>query len=186
MNPFEHLAVYCVGSMPKTKAVNRYLVVFSNYLTRWPEVFCTKSIEATVIAQLIVGEIIPRHGPPEWLLSDLGSNFMSAIVTELLRLVNTGRLRTSSYHPQTDGLVERLNGSLCQSLSMYTNAKGNDWDQYVPSVVHAYRVQPTDSLKVSPFKALYGRDARLILDTDLLQPSEAYSGPADYCIFLPM
>jgi hypothetical protein len=40
-------------------------------ITWWPEVFATKSIEATVIARLIVDEIIPGHGPPEWFLSDL-------------------------------------------------------------------------------------------------------------------
>jgi hypothetical protein len=79
--PFERIACDCVGPLQVTKSGNRYLVVFSDYLTRWPEVFATKSIEATVIARLIVDEIIPRHGPPEWFLSDLGSNFLSSLAT---------------------------------------------------------------------------------------------------------
>jgi hypothetical protein len=72
------------------------------------------------------------------------------------------------------------NGSLVQSLSMYTNLRGNNWDQFIPSVLFAYRVQPTDSLKVSPFKALYGREATLPIDTALLKQSEGYTGPDEF------
>jgi hypothetical protein len=63
---------------------------------------------------------------------------------------------------------------------MYTNTKGNNWDQFVPSVLFAYRVQPTDSIKVSPFQALYGREARLPVDTLLLKQSDGYTVPDDF------
>lgn len=180
VRPFERLAVDCVGPLPKSRSGNKYLVVFSDYLTRWPEVYCTPSIEAPVIAKLLVDEIIPRHGAPECLLSDLGSNFTSALVSEVCRLGNIGRLRTSSYHPQTDGLVEKLNGTLIQMLSMYTNAKQTTWDEFVPAVLFAYRVSRQESVGYSPFHLLYGRHARLPLASDLLSPLEGYSGPKEH------
>ena len=49
------------------------------------------------------------------LLSDRGTNFLSAVVREVSHLMNTKRLHTTSYHPQTDGLVECFNGTLAES-----------------------------------------------------------------------
>jgi transposase InsO family protein len=120
--PFERLAVYVLGPLPNSNRGNQYLVVFSDYLTCWPEVYAVRNQEAITIANLIIDEIFPRHGAPEYLLSDHGSNFTSALVTELCRLATTQRLRSSSYRPQCDGLVERLNNiPLIQMLSMFTN-----------------------------------------------------------------
>jgi transposase InsO family protein len=152
----------------------------SDYLTRWPEVFAVKNQEAVTIAGLIVDEVIPRHGAPEYLLSDLGSNFMSALVSEVCRLAKINRLRTSSYHPQTDGLVERFNATLIQILSMYTNTKQTDWDLYLPQALFAYRICPQESTQISPFMLLYGREARLPLDTLLLAPRDGYIDTASY------
>ena len=91
--------------------------MFSDYLTKWPEAFAVPTIDAHVIAKLFVHEIIGRHGAPRTLLSDRGQNFLSKLLKEICRLVNTVKVFTTSYHPQTDGLVERLNGTLVQSLS---------------------------------------------------------------------
>jgi hypothetical protein len=144
--PFERMAVDVLGPLPKSKQGNRYLVVFCDYLTRWPEVFPVKNQEAVTIANLIIDEILPRHGAPEFLLSDLGSNFVSSLVTEICKIVAIKHLKTSSYRPQTDGLVERFNSTLIQELSMHTNAKHNDWDEYLPQALFAYRISPLTQL----------------------------------------
>ena len=76
------------------------------------------SVQATVIARLLVDEIISRHGAPRVLLSDRGTNFLSKVAAEVCNIFEIQKINTSSYHPQTDGLVERFNSTLCQSLSM--------------------------------------------------------------------
>ena len=59
---------------PPPSKGSRYIVVLSDYLTRWVEAFPVPSVEATVIARLLVNEIISRHGAPRVLLSDRGVN----------------------------------------------------------------------------------------------------------------
>lgn len=83
---YERMAVDILGPLPVTWKGNRYIVVFVEYLTKWPEIFPVKNIEAITIARLITDEIIPRHGAPRTLLSDRGSNFLSAIVKEVCSL----------------------------------------------------------------------------------------------------
>lgn len=106
--------------MPKTATGNKYLVVFIDYLTKWPEVFVTKDQTAQTIARLLVERVIPQHGVPRELLSDRGANFLSKLVAEVCRLVGTKKINTSTYHPQTDGLVERFHRTLLDMLSKKT------------------------------------------------------------------
>ena len=71
---FDRLACDIIGPFPPSKLGNRYVVVFSEYLTKWVEAFPVSSIGASVIAHSLVDEIFARHGAPRTLLSDRGSN----------------------------------------------------------------------------------------------------------------
>ena len=113
---------------PPPSKGSRYIVVLSDYLTRWVEAFPVPSVEATVIAPLLVNEIISRHGAPRVLLSDRGTNFLSKVVAEVCKIFQIQKVNTSSYHPQTDGLVERFNSTLCESLSVYVSKNQKDWE----------------------------------------------------------
>ena len=116
---FDRVAVEVLGPFPPSSKGSRYIVGFSDYSTRWVEAFPVLSVEATVIARLLIDEIISRHGAPRVLLSARGTNFLSEVVAEVCKIFQIQKVNTSSYHPQTDGLVERFNSTLCQSLSMY-------------------------------------------------------------------
>ena len=82
---FDRVAVDVLGPLPPSNKGNRYIVVFSDYLTRWCEAFPVPSVEATVIARLLVDEIISRHGAPRVLLSDRGTNFLFKIVNDVCK-----------------------------------------------------------------------------------------------------
>ena len=168
---FDKVAMDILGPLPVTHDGNRYIIVFSDYYTHWPEAFALPSIEATRIAQLLIDEILARHGSPRTLLSDRGSNFLAAIVKEVCTLINTHRQHTTAYHPQTDGLVERFNATLTESLSMYVSSNQKDWDRHISMVLFAYRVSPNATTGESPFYLLYGREPRLPIDVSLLLPS---------------
>ena len=115
-------------------------------------------------------QILAPHGAPRTLLSDRGFNFLSKLVLEVCKLIETRKVNTTAYHPQTDGLVEKFNGTLAQTLSMYTSANQKDWDLYIPTALFAYRVSPHPSTGDSPFYLLYGREPRLPIDVSLLPP----------------
>lgn len=122
VGPGDRWAVDCLGPFIESTNKNRYVVVFTDYCFRWVECFAVPNIEAVTIADLLVKEIISRHGAPRTLLSDRGSNFLSSLVKEVCFLMNTHKVFTTSYRPQTDGLVERFNGTLAQCISMYVDA----------------------------------------------------------------
>ena len=63
---------------------------------------------------------------------------MAELNQQILRLLDTDHLTTTSYHPQTNGLCERLNHTLANMLSMYVNTNHNNWDQILPFVTFAY------------------------------------------------
>ena len=165
---FDRVAVDVLGPFPPSNKGNRYIVVFSDYLTRWCEEFPVPSVEATVIARLLVDEIISRHGAPRVLLSDRGTNFLSKIVADVCKIFQIHKVNTSSYHPQTDGLVERFNSTLCQSLSMYVAKNQKDWDDFIPLILFAHRTSVLEAIGDSPFYVLYGREPRLPIDVKYL------------------
>ena len=177
---FDRVAVDCLGPFPVCNSGNRYIVVFSDYLTRYPEAFAVPSIDAPTIADLLVNEILPRHGAPRTLLSDRGSNFLSSLVREVCFLMDTKKTYTTSYHPQCDGLVERFNGTLVQSLSHYVSSSQKDWDRYLNPVLFGYRISPSELTGESPFFLLYGRQPRLPMDVSMLPPRDISASIADH------
>ena len=124
-----------------------------------------------MIARLLVDEIIARHGAPRVLLSDRGTNFLSRLVAEVCKIFQIQKVNTSSYHPQTDGLVERFNSTLCQSLSMYVARNQKDWDDFIPLILFAHRTSISEAIGDSPFYCLYGREPRLPVDVKFLPPA---------------
>ena len=164
-----------LGPLPTTHDGNRYIIVFSDYYTRWPEAYALPSIEAPRIAQLLIDEILARHSAPRTLLSDRGPNFLASVVKAVCDIMNTRRTLTTAYHPQTDGLVERFNATLCEGLSMYVSTHQKDWDRHLPLTLFAYRVAPHATTGESPFYLLYGREPHLPLDASLLLPDSNVS-----------
>ena len=91
-----------VGPLPTTDLGNKYIIVFSDYLTKWPEAFAMRDQKADTIARIFVEEIVFRYGAPKKLLTDRGKNFLSNIIKEICELFKIMKLSTSPYRPQTD------------------------------------------------------------------------------------
>jgi transposase InsO family protein len=164
-HPFEALGIDVLGPLPKTLRGNLYILVVTEYFTRWPMAFAMKNQKASTIATLLVEQVFCQHGFPSTLLSDRGPNFMSELMEAVLTLFHVQKLNTTAYHPQTNGLTERFNKSLTTMLTHFTNKKQSDWDTYIPYVLLAYRSAPHPLLKFSPFYVLYGREVRYPFDT---------------------
>ena len=178
--PFEKVSCDISGPWPVTHDNNRYILVFIDMCTKWTEAFAIPNIEAKTVAEIFVNEIVSRHGAPRVLLTDRGSNFLSSLFKEVCFLMNTEKIFTSGYRPQTNGLVERFNGTLAQSLSMYVSSDQKDWDKHLNSVLFAYRVSPSEVIGESPFYMLYGREPLLPMDTALLPPREMSPSVAEH------
>ena len=161
--PFERIAMDIVGPLPRSSHGNRYVLVVCDYATRYPEAMAMRSVEAERVAEELV-TLFARVGIPKEILTDQGTNFTSMLLQELYRLLHIRHIRTSPYHPQTDGLVERFNRTLKMMLRKTAVEEGKDWDRLLPYVLFAYREVPQSSTGFSPFELLYGRAPRGPLD----------------------
>ena len=123
--PFSRVAMDIVGSLPRSQAGNRYILVLCDYATRYPEAVPLKSIDAEHVAEELI-KIFARVGAPQEILTDQGSNFMSKLLTELYSLLHIHSMRISPYHPQTDGLDERFNKTLKSMLRKAVDTEGNN------------------------------------------------------------
>ncbi len=90
-------------------------------------------------------KLFARVGICREILTDQGSNFTSQLLAEVYKLLHAKALRTSPYHPQTDGLVERFNKTLKEMLCKTATEEGKDWDKLLPFVLFAYREVPQES-----------------------------------------
>ena len=125
--PFEMIAMD-FPELPRTNRGNKYILVITDYFTRWPEVFAVPDQRSASVAQDLVDGIVTRHGVPMVIHSDQGRNFEISTIKELARILGMTKVRTSPYHSQGDGLVERLNRSLIDILAKYCSRCPRDWD----------------------------------------------------------
>ncbi|ROT71565.1 hypothetical protein C7M84_010115 [Penaeus vannamei] len=105
-------------------------------------------------------EIFCRIGIPRQVLSDRGTQFTSAMMEEVLRLLSIKGLKTTPYHPMCNGLCERFNGTLKKMLKRMAAEQPKEWPRYLAPLLFAYREVPQSSLKFSPFELVYGRTVR--------------------------
>ncbi len=95
--------------------------------------------------------VCSRVGIPREILTDQGTPFMSRTMADLCRLLQVKQLRTTVYHPQTDGLVERFNKTLKQMLRRVAADDRRDWDQMLPYVLFGIREVPPGLHRVYSF-----------------------------------
>jgi len=165
--PFEIVGVDIMGPFPISKNNNQFLVIFTDHFSKYIIMQATPDQESKTIANLLVEKIVCHHGAPTKLLTDRGKNFLSALATNVYNILKIKKLTTSAYHPQTDGVNERINRTACDMLSMYVATDQLDWDQHLPFIQFAYNSSVHAATKVSPFKILYGREPIFPTDQEL-------------------
>ena len=158
--PFQRIAMDLVGPIvPLSERGNRYILTVIDYATRYPEAVALPNIETVTIAEALV-EIYSRMGIPSEVLTDMGTQFTSAIMREVSRLLSIKQLCCTPYHPQCNGLIESFHSTLKLMLKRLCAERPRDWDRYLSALLFAYREAPHESTQFSPFELLYGRSVR--------------------------
>lgn len=172
---FEHIHVDIVGPLPTSEDGFRYCVTVIDRGTRWPEAFPIRDITAETVAKAIYEGWITRYGCPVRLTSDQGRQFESQLFTELLRYLGVKKLRTTSYHPQANGLVERWHRSL--KAALMTRLDTGSWVNELQTVMFGLRAAGRSENGVSAAEYTFGKPLRLpceFFDTsDKSRPDDA-------------
>ena len=134
-----------------------------DYATCYPEAIPLRKFTTSTVAEELI-RLFARHGIPREILTDQGTSFTAQLLKELYQLIGMRPIRTTPYHPQTDGLVKRFNRTLKEMLRRTLVDDERSWDLLLPYTLFAYREVPQASTGFSPFELLYGRDVRGPLD----------------------
>ena len=152
--PLQVVGVDIMGPLPESEAGNLYVLVASDYFTKWVEVYAIPNQEAITVAKKLTDEMFCRFSPPEQLHSDQGRQFESELMKEICKLLNIRKTRTTPYHPQCDGLVERFNRTLLDMLATTTREHPFDWEDQIRKVCMAYNTSVHSSTGFTPFQSL--------------------------------
>ncbi|GFV86131.1 transposon Tf2-9 polyprotein [Trichonephila clavipes] len=136
--PFHRIGIDLLGRFPKSAHGNKWIIVCTDYSTRYAITKALPTAEVDEIAKFLLEEIVLRHGAPRVIITDRGAVFRSRLVSSLVDLCNIDHRFTTAYHPQTNGLTERFNKTLADMLSMYVDVEQKNWDAILPFVTFAY------------------------------------------------
>lgn len=114
------------------------------------------------------------HGCPEQLVTDNGKQFTSQKFTDHVNAMGIRHSRTSNYHPQSNGMDERVNGSLLKIVKKYLNEDKTNWDKNLKWATYIYNTAPHESIDMSPYEAMFGCLPRTPLN---LEPGNALTLP---------
>ena len=157
-NRFEHIHMDLVGPLPVSRD-HRYLLTIIDRFTRWPEVYPLKDICTSTICKAFVDNYLPRFGVPLHITVDQGTQFTSHLFSELTKYLGAHKIYTSPYHPQANGIVERLHRQLKAAIMASDNS--NNWIDELPSILLGLRTIVRGDLKCSPAEFVYGEALRI-------------------------
>ena len=177
--PFERLSWDIMGPLPTSSTGNKYILVITDLFTKWVEAFPLRDTTANTLATIMLNEIVCRYGVPSSLHSDQGANLCSSVIQSLCQLLGVSTTRTSAYHPEGNGQVERFNRTLEAILAKTIEDDQHEWDSLLPKALFAYRTAVHDSTHFSPFHLTFGRSPQIPIDLMLgrIQPSKRCSYP---------
>ena len=171
--PFEIVHLDVVGPMPLTRAGNRYILTMMDRYSRVVKLICLPVVTASVIAMSFRNHWLLEYGTPVRTLTDRGSDFTSLIMSVLAGMCGFDQLLTTSYHPETNGRLERFHRYLKERLRCVAHVReldflrDDDWDLYVPGIAFSYNVTPNRMTGYSPYQIIYGQTVNLPIDTIL-------------------
>jgi hypothetical protein len=122
--------------------------------TRWPEAVPLSSISTETCVRAFISSWISRFGVPATLTSDRGAQFTSSVWAGVCRVLGISTSQTTSFHPQSNGMIERFHRSLKSSLR--ARAADSDWVLHLPLVLLGLRSVPKEDTGFSVSEAVYG------------------------------
>jgi len=133
--PWDKLAIDVVGPFERTTAGYKYILTIVDMATRFPEAIPLKRVDTASTAEALL-QVFSAYGTPSTIVHDNGGNFTSDLMTSTLKALNISQIRVAPYHPEANGMIERLNGTLKHAI-MKAGATRSTWDKWLHFVLHA-------------------------------------------------
>jgi hypothetical protein len=176
--PFQMIGIDYSGPFPTTTQGNKYVLAITDYFTKWVIAIPVEKQNAQTTATILYEHYICIYGVPRQILSDQGTPFNNQLIEAFTKILGCHHIKSTPYHPQTNGAIERFNATFERQLAKVTNVHMNDWDTHLKSIVFAYNIGKHASTEYSPYQLQFGRHPNLPPD----KPKATYEflKPNDY------
>lgn len=152
---FDHIHIDLVGPLPISNNYTHVLTVVDRY-TRWPEAYPLRNTTAQDIVRCLIKNYVSRFGIPSIITTDRGSQFEAKLFYEWCNQLGTTRTRTTAYHPQANGMVERFHRTLKAAITAKCNKR--NWCDVLPLILLGLRTTIKEDLHCSPAELVYGEN----------------------------
>lgn len=173
---FQDLHMDIVGPLPPSNGFRYILTIIDRY-SRWVEALPIADITASTVSESFHREWISRYGVPSTVVTDQGRQFESEFFKELGRIMGFARNRTTAYHPQSNGMIERFHRTLKSSL-MATLQGQSHWSRILPTVLLGLRTAIREDINASSSDLVFGQSLRL--PGDFFQPTTSSPSEEEY------
>ena len=165
-HPMELIHLDFLKIEPSKGNYENVLIVTDHY-TRYAQAYACKNQTALTTARCLWEQFIRHYGFPHRILTDQGTNFEAELFKDLCDIAATEKVRTTSYHPQGNGLCERFNSTLLNMLGTLTPEQKVDWKAHLLTMCNAYNSTVHSTTGFSPYFLMFGRHPRLPIDFQL-------------------
>lgn len=162
--PWEMLSLDVTGPHTVSRQGFRFILTMQDHFSKWAEAVPIRRHTAPIVARILFENVIMRYGAPRRILTDQGPEFESSMLAELCRLMRVDKLRTTPYHPECNGMVERMHRVLNAMLAKVIDDDQRDWPDHLPTVMAAYRASVHEATGFTPNRILLGHEIRLPVD----------------------
>ncbi|CAF1447219.1 unnamed protein product [Didymodactylos carnosus] len=127
------------GPAPEESADgNKYVLVITDFLSKYVIAAALPASNAANTAKTLLEDFILHQGAPDCVITDQRTHFANELITAFTQMLGTKHIFSTSFHPQTNGQVERFNATFCQQLSKYCSSNHENWDHYLKYIIYAY------------------------------------------------
>ena len=150
----------------------KHILVMTDFFTKYVVSVPLNGTEALDAAKEIVESWILRFGVPDVLHTDQGKNFGSELMLEVCRLLKIDKTRTSPYHPQGNGQVERHNRVIADVISKFCADNPRTWDKMLPYLSFIYNTTIHRTIQATPYSLVYGQECQYPIDLFYTKPHD--------------
>ena len=154
MVPYERVCIDIIGPLPRSKKGFTFILTYIDVASRWPEAVPLHTATSSAVLGALTS-IFSRNGFTRVLISDSGPQFVGKAMTDLCKRFGISKVESAPYRPQSNGIEERLHGTLIPMVQNFSNTKGS-WCEVLTLALYFLRLIPSKATGMSPYLITHG------------------------------
>lgn len=160
LEPWDTIAIDLL-KLPQTTEGHKYLLVAIDHFSRFSVLVPIVDKQATTVAKALIDEVFCKYNTPKVLISDNGTEFNNKILEAICKEYQVDKVNTMAYHPASNGMVERQNRKIIQTLRSLVGDVSVTWHEWMPQVMASLNSSLHKSIGDTPHFVIFGQDHRL-------------------------